>query len=106
MSTSTTPDLEAYAVIGAAGAFVMHVADAMRPIGEGIHTEQFEKLLREHWGEDYEDVAEFHRAEALQHERFAGHMRDLAEELVKDAKRYEELAETEWERMRHCESAS
>jgi hypothetical protein len=105
-STATQFDQESYAMIGAAGVFVSHLASALDPVGQGIHSGQFQKLIRERWGEDYEDVAEFHRAEARQHELSAGYMRELAKELEDDADTYDSLAKSEWERARTIEQAS
>jgi hypothetical protein len=102
-STATPFDQESYAKFGAAGVLVSHVASTLEAVGQRIHTAHFEELVRDRWGDDYEDLAEFHRAEARQHELSAAHMRELAKELEEDAESYESLAKKEWARARDCE---
>jgi hypothetical protein len=106
MTTTTVFDLESYSTICALGVFIKHLGEALGPMGERIDSEPFQQLIRDRWGEDYEDSPEFWKAEARSHERFAVLMRELAEDLKDDAEKYEGLAKTEWERARTIEQAS
>jgi len=72
-------------------------------LAERAYVDYFEGLVRERWGEDFEEVAEFHEAEARSHEQAAALLRFLARSLDSAAETQESLAATENKRAQGCE---
>jgi hypothetical protein len=114
MSTIQAPlDLDVFARINGTADVLRALGDAIGgslsstggtgTLDELVYVDYFARLVRERWGEDYEEVAEFHEAEARSAEQSAALLRFLARSLDSSAASLETIATTESERAQGCQ---